>query len=265
MKKLKKYSTKLYKKIPKKKVAVKAVSMGADFIGVTPYVKVAKYIVKRNKKKALSYAGSYAYDKVLRSLYIRDKINTLPMLVLTMIIRNIFAALLISNLQTGIYYLNFAISIILTSLITLLSPFFYKSIKAHEELFLQLTNNFMDRFMKPDGWEFIELSKNIVMGILGALFFILLFFMEITSSYIQEMIIHTMISNIISENMQKYLDKHFNPVKCIKYIQIDKLKANTDIEICHVKMGKPKRAIEMSKRNIDIIKYYQTAGNNNRK
>jgi hypothetical protein len=203
-----------YKKVPKKEIVNKAAVFGAKQIIGGTYLDVIGFFFKKTKKKAISYAGSYAYDSFLRSKFARDRLNSLPMALVAMIIRTILNFLILSRLVTGMKLLDFTISMIITIIITLSAPFFYLSVKAHEDAFLSYTNNFMDRFMGPGGWEYVEDVKNRIFLSLGFILLILLQFVEVNSKYLQEIIIHTLITGFISDQIQRRINSIPRVTQC---------------------------------------------------
>lgn len=205
-KKFRKYAGKAIKKVPKKKLINKAATYGLKKVIGGPYLDIFNLFYKKTKKKALSYAGSYAYDSFFRSKFAREKINTIPMSIIALIIRSASNFLVFSKLRTGIHWLDFIISMIITILVTILSPLFYTSISAHEEGFMTYTNNFVDNFLGPNGWEYVENIKNRLVLTLGITLIIILQFVNVSSRSLQELIVHTLITGYISEQILEWID-----------------------------------------------------------
>lgn len=206
VKKVTKIAKKAYKKIPKKKLVKKATSYGiSQFIG-GPYLTVLNIAYKKSKNKVLTYAGSYAYESFLRSKFARERLNSLPMSIVSMVLRTILNFLIFSRLVTGYRLIDFFISIVITVFITLLAPLFYKSVEVHKEGFMEYTNNFIDNFMGPDGWEYVENFKNRSIMTIGIGLILLLQFVEVNSRFLQEFILHSLITGFISDRIQKYID-----------------------------------------------------------
>ena len=273
LKKVTKIARKAYKKVPKKKLVNKAATYGVKQVIGGPYLDIIGILYKKTKKKAVSYAGSYAYDSFLRSKFARDKINSLPISLVALTVRIIANFLIFSRMITGIRLLDFGLSMIVTIVITLLAPFFYTSIKAHEETFLLHTNRFIDRFMGPGGWEYVEDAKNRLLFFVGVVLLIILQFIKIDSRYLQEMILHALITGFISDKIQRWIDE-VSTVRRLYYgmtnTQVDayvltpKNYVNTRykrVNVCHtdnrVIIGghKPQRAVVVS---IDLLKEYTT-------
>ena len=220
-KKIKKYANKAYttaQTIDERKIVKKVATYGLKQIFGGTYLDVLSLLYDPTKKKALKYAGNYAYDGFFRSKFAREKINTIPMSITAVVFRMIFNFLLFSRLKTEIYWLDFGISIILTVIVTLLSPFFYTSIKAHEPDFMRFTDNFIENFLGDNGWDYLENFKNKILISLGiAMMLILQFFDRVA---IQKMILHTLIAGGISYKLQLVIDS-FSPYHDIRYMSIE--------------------------------------------
>ena len=206
LKKIKKYAGNAYEKVPKKKIINKAAVYGAKQVIGGPYLDLFSLLYKKTKKKALTYAGAYAYESFFRSKFAREKINGVPMSIIALVIRSIFNFLIFSRLRTGIYWLDFIMSMIVTVIVTLLAPVFYTSIKAHEDGFMRYTNIFVDNFLGPNGWDYVENFKNKMLFALGLVMVIILQFVTVDSRYLQELIIHTLITGFISDQVQQWID-----------------------------------------------------------
>ena len=205
IKKVGKIAKKLYSDIPKKKIVANATTYGIGQIIGGPYVSILSMIYNKSKKRVISYAGSYAYDSLLKSNFTREKINILPMLIVSMVFRTILNFLLFERLITGYKIIDFLFSVIITVLITIISPFIYKSISVHENIFMKFTNKFVDNFM-ANGWEYLESIKNRTALTVGLILVLILQFVEVNSRYLQEIIIHGLITGYISDRIQKKID-----------------------------------------------------------
>ena len=204
--KVRKYAKTAYQKVPKQKLATKAVAYGAKQLVGGTYFDLASLIWAKSQKKVLKYVGKYAYKELLKSKLARHQLNVIPISLASLVLRSIVNFLIFSRLKLGIYWLDFLISMIVTVIITLLSPVFYVSIQSHEELFMSYTNNFMDNFMGPKGWEYIENIKNRLLLIGGLFLLVMLQLVEVNSWMLQELIIHTLITGYISDRIFQYLN-----------------------------------------------------------
>lgn len=264
-----------YKKIPKQKIFKKATLFGVSKIIGGPYLEVLGFLFNRTKKTVLSYAGSYAYESFFRSTFAKQKINIIPITILSLIIRSIFNFLLLYRLRFDIWYLDFIISVIVTIIITLTSPLFYKSIAVHDEVFMKYTNVFIDNFLGENGLEYLENIKNKLLFSSGIASVIVLNFMTIRS--LQEIIIHSLITGFITDKLQKWLDRNkmvrlyygmgpTDPVNCMvlgphNFMNV----AYKLINYCHtdnriILGSKPKRAAIIK---VSDIKFNSDKGNNN--
>ena len=205
-KKVQKYAKTAYQKVPKQKLATKAVTYGAKQLVGGTYFDLASLIWAKSQKKVIKYVGKYAYKELLKSKLARNQLNVIPISLASLVLRSIVNFLVFSRLKLGIYWLDFVISMIITILVTLLSPVFYVSIQSHEEIFMGYTNNFVDNFMGPQGWEYIDNIKNRLLLIGGCFLLIMLQFIEVNSWMLQELIIHTLITGYISDKIYQYLN-----------------------------------------------------------
>ena len=212
LKKFKNIAKKTYEQIPKKKIIGKAGTYVAKKIIGGPYLEIGNVFYKKAKKKAMEYAGKYAYEKLVRSEYARKNVNAIPMTIISLIIRIVFNFLLISRTKTGTWWLDFIFSIIITIIITLLSPFFYTSIKAHRDGFMYYTNIFLNGLLEPGDPEYIERLKNRVLIITGIILIIILQFVEINSMYVQVLVVHSLITGIISNMLQQWINSMRNRI-----------------------------------------------------
>lgn len=253
---------KLANKIPKKKLIKKAGTFVAKKLIGGPYIDVASVVVKSAKNKALSYAGKYAYEKFVRSKYAKEHVNAVPIVVISLIVRTILNILILSKLVTNIVWLDSIISIIVTVIITLLSPLFYISIEAHSKGFMHYTNIFINNFLGPNGYEYLEMVKNVIVFVVAMILLILLQFIDVTSRYIQKIIIHLMITGAISDLIQRWIDTlgrkrrlyygmtYFKPAKSYKLTDVPT--PYRSIQYCdtnnRIIMGsKPQRALVVPK------------------
>ena len=211
MKAAKKVAINAYKKVPKKTLVKKAATLGLKQVLGGPFLDIFGFLYKKSKKKVISYAGSYAYESFFRSEFARTKINAIPISIVSLIIRSILNFLIFSRLQTGIWWLDFPISAMVTIIITLFSPFFYKSIAVHESFFMHYTNIFIDRFLGPGGWEYVDNLKNGLLVLLGVVAIIILEFVKVESRELQQIIIHTLITGLITDQIQKYIERVNKP------------------------------------------------------
>lgn len=163
-------------------------------------------------------AKKYALKKFVKSDYLKETSTVLPLTLLTFLTRAIFNFLVTSRLQTNYYLINFTISIIVTIIFTLLSPFFYNLFTySIENEVNDFTKHIIDSFWK-DGWVFYEYWKVRILGTLGTFTILLLFFIEINSIMIQNFILHAMISSAIVDLIYNYKLKEEEPQPKIKVL-----------------------------------------------
>lgn len=158
------------------------------------------------KKKGIKQFTSYALDKFVKSDYLRNNTNILPLSGITMVIRSLFNFLIMSRLHTGIKYIDFPLSVCITIILSLTTPLYYDVISyIWESDILKFTNIVVDNLWHKDGWTFFELWKGRILGFIGMTCIIALFFVEVTSSMIQEFILHMMICGAITEKMNLHI------------------------------------------------------------
>ena len=234
---------KLTDNIPKKKIIKKVgVFVIKKLVGGT-YLDIASLLFKNTKDKAVSYAGTYAYEKFVRSQYAKEHINSIPMIITSLIVRMVINFLIISKLKTGLSWLDFIISISITVIVTILSPFFFTSIEVHKEGFIYYTNIFINNFLGYE-YEYMETFKNVILVIISIILIIVLQFVEITSRYIQKIIIHSIITGSIAYLFQLWIDNLRRVTRLyygITYIPVKSYKLNyielqyKCIQVCNTK------------------------------
>ena len=254
---IKKLAQKTYKKFPKKnKIIGKASSIAAEQIIGGPYINVLKGTYKSVKKKAISHGGYYAYKKFLRSEFTKNHLNSVPIAILSLIMRTLVGALIISHTKVGLWWIDFTISIALTIIITLLSPFFFISIKAHESFFMDYTNLFIENLISSERGSYLENMKNVVLIGLCLLTIIILQFVEVNSGYLQIILIHTLTTGIVVDILERRMYSKIRiyygmtrinnqPIK----IEETKMKQPTRIEVRFGNQRRKARIIYVCKRD----------------
>ena len=205
MKLVKNYAKKVYKKAPKKKLIKKATTFGLKQVLGGPAFDLISGIYKNNRAKVGKFVGSYAYDNFFRSEFARNKLNSIPIAIISMLVRVLINNLLISNLKTDYIKLNFFLSIVVTVFVTLLSPWIYRSVEVHKEGFFSITDRFISGLLGDSPLEYLEQIKNKILFSLGVLIMIVLNFVEINSRYVQEIIFHSLITGILSNLIENYV------------------------------------------------------------
>ena len=155
--------------------------------------------------KALNNFKSYALDKFIKSEYLRNTSNIIPLTLITTLIRVIINFLLITRIKTNIYLIDFTISTLTTIILSLSTPLFYDTISyIWKNDILFFTNLAIDNLWDEDGMDFFEMWKSRILGSIGLLIIILLFFVEITSRIIQEFIVQMMITAVVTDKLNIY-------------------------------------------------------------
>ncbi len=169
---------------------------------------VIGYPIKIKNKisnKALNNFKSYALNKFIKSEYLRNTTNIIPLTLISTFIRIIINFLIISRIKTQNYVVNFIISTSTTIILSLMTPLFYDTIcYIWENDVLFFTNIVVDNLWNDHEGDFLEMWKSRVFGSIAVLIFISLFFIEITSRSIQEFIVQILITGYITDNLNNY-------------------------------------------------------------
>ena len=193
----------------KPKLAQKAGSFILDKAIGSPYVDVVVGAAKQLKRKYLPKVGTYAAKKFIRSKYAIDKLNTIPLVIFSSILRSILGFLIFNNLKTGDKYTDFGISICLTVITTITSPFFYAMASSQTDFFERYTNIFIQDISRTEGYNNYMQKRMLYKTVIMICIIIILNFINITSRYIQEIVFHSLISSWIVEIILKiYRWKH---------------------------------------------------------
>jgi hypothetical protein len=68
--------------------------------------------------------------------------------------------------------------------------------------------------MGPGGWEYAENVKNSLFLTLGVIVIIVLQFIEVNSRYLQELIVHLLITGFITDQIQRRIDDSYKIKQC---------------------------------------------------
>lgn len=142
-------------------------------------------------------AVNYAFEKFTESYYARSYVNTIPMLLSSIFLRLVFNFLITDRLITKNVYANFVIGVIVSTGCTLASPIFYSAVEVQAPKFMRITNVAMNNLMSTGGYDYYLMWKNRISLIIALLFIVVLLMVEVTSAYLIEMIVITIISGII--------------------------------------------------------------------
>jgi hypothetical protein len=156
-------------------------------------------------------AKSYGLKKFVKSDFLRDTTTIIPLYLVMILTRGTFNFLITSRLQTGIYFLDFFFSLFVTVCFALFSPFllnFYSFILENETKIFSthVLNSFWN-----EGWTYFDYWRVRILGSIGVFTIFLLFFVEINSLFIQEWIIHMMISSLIIDYINTSLVENTEP------------------------------------------------------
>ena len=183
----------------KPKLIQKASSYVLDKAIGSPYLDIVIGAGKTIKRKYLPKVTNFAAKKFIRSKYAIDRLNTIPLMIFSTILRTILTFLVFNNIKTGDKYIDFSISVFITALSTLISPFFYSIAETQSHIFNLYTFNIVDSMSRTNQYNYYAdrhmLYKTLIMsGII-----VILQFIQITSIVLQEMMFHSLVSSWIVE------------------------------------------------------------------
>lgn len=177
-------------------------------------VKPVLDVIEKRKTQALSTMGNYALEKFVESKFAREKANVIPLMIMTIVLRNIFDFLIFYRFRTSLWVINFIISVVVTVGTTMCTPLFYSIAETHKPEFLKFTNNAVDKLMGPNGFEyFIQMRTYVVLSISGVMI-LYLQFVPITSRDLQELIIHTLITSWLMDKWYQWRDSLYGTWMC---------------------------------------------------
>ena len=102
---------------------------------------------------------------------------------------------------------------------------------------MHYTNIFINNFLGPNGYEYLETVKNVILFIIALILLIVLQFVEVTSRYIQKLIIHALITGAISDLFQRWIDscsgkrRLYIGMTYIKHVKPHKLTHKNNVSI----------------------------------
>lgn len=201
----------IQKKINEQKpmLAQKAGSFLLDKAVGSPYVNIVVGAAKQIKQKYLPKVGTYAAKKFIRSKYAIDKLNTIPLVIFSSILRSIIGFLIFNNLKTGDRHTDFGISVCLTVVTTISSPFFFAMASSQSIFFENYTNILIKDISRTEGYNYYTKRRILYKTIIMIFIIVVLNFVTITSFYIQEIIFHSLVSSWIVEIIERtYKWKH---------------------------------------------------------
>jgi hypothetical protein len=146
----------------------------------------------------------YAVKKLVKSDYLKETTSIVPLTLISMCCKSVLNFLLFYRIQTKNFIIDSIFSLFLTVTLSLFSPLignvFSQLLKVQLDDFSQhLIDNFYN-----EGWSYYEYWKNRIFLFIGTSTVFLLFFIEVNSFMIQELIIHTMLSSFITDRIFQY-------------------------------------------------------------
>lgn len=175
--------------------------------------------MKRFYRKTKTNFFNLALEKCVKSEYIQELCNMLPLTVLTVATKSVLNWLIVSRITTGNDWIDFPINLSITIGLSYYSSHIYGFF---ERAYGKEIDNFSKRLLDNvwlEGWSYLEMWKTRMLGGIGALSIVALFFVEISSKDIQLFIIHTMIASGLVDwfnGPQTQQDPHWNRVKIVE-------------------------------------------------
>lgn len=169
--------------------------------------KTKKYIsnkLEEKKMEMIEKSAYYAIDKFGHSEYARENVNLIPIMITSILIKNLIIFLLYNRLQTGNRINDLFISILITLVCSGLSPVIYEACTKQAPFYMMYTNNFMNNLFSTGGIDYFIQWKNKIL-FTGTLFMIcLLHLIEITSEFLIDTLICSLVTGVICNTVQFY-------------------------------------------------------------
>lgn len=165
--------------------------------------KIYKYT--NNTDGIIENVKYFALKKFVKSEYLRDTSTIIPLTIISILTINILNFLLFYRLKTDIYLLDTLLSLIITVILTLFSPYSYnvflQILKAKTDIFCE----YIIKNLWKEGWNFYEYWKVRILISISIFLLIFLQFVEVTSFMLQEFIIHSLLSAVIVDSINNYV------------------------------------------------------------
>jgi len=168
-------------------------------------------IIEYRKAQVIETGVSYAAEKIVKSDFAKENLNTIPIMVTAIVLRFIMGVLIFNKFQYGNPLVDMIISVIITVGCQMISPTFYAIAETQAPIYMRATNEFLNNVLDSDGgtklnYNYLIKWKNKIMLFIAFLSIIFLMMVEINSRYLIECIISSVISGIVC-NYIEYLNK----------------------------------------------------------
>jgi len=161
------------------------------------------------------YAKRKLLIGALKSDYAKRSYDFLPTWLISYILRLFVDFMLYYRLRVpveqlvhgwGLYVGNFCIAVVISVFVTMCSPFFYDIVWQYEEHIKKFTNHVADHM----SWDYFYVWQTRIVVMLALLCIIIFSYVEITSIWLIECIIHTLICGFVLskyEELREYISK----------------------------------------------------------
>jgi hypothetical protein len=181
-----------------------------------------KNIIDDQKTKIITQGAHYATDKLIESEYTKEKANILSMVIIAAIFKLILNTLIFNKIYTGNRFIDLIISIIISIICSMLSPALYQIVELQAPYFAKVTNHIINDIIDPrTRIDYLILWKNRLILTLSAIAIMFLLIVEVSSDYIIDCIISTIVSSIANDQFEQYKMNMDNPKSMQLYEPID--------------------------------------------
>ena len=164
-------------------------------IGKTPMYKR----VKASLKRKASRAKGELIDNALRSDYMKRTYDYVPTWIISYLLRFIVDLFIYYQLRSStagwvstLY--NMVVSVVISVVLSIFSPFFYDLADKYNDQISQFTNHVTKRMT----WDYFYKWQTRIGAFVGLTAIIALYFVQITSVWVIECIVHTMICGFVT-------------------------------------------------------------------
>lgn len=164
------------------------------------------------KSRVIKKVGEYALGRFGKSDFARENLNTVLMSIATVFIKGFFSFFILSRLQTGYLVIDFFVSMVTTVFFALISPFIFLLIKEREKEFDRITNEIIDRSLRPNGLMFLVQLRNTIVLSTSVFIIIMCLLVEINSRYIIHTVVEYLVGFWLVDQVNQYKESLFKPL-----------------------------------------------------
>lgn len=161
--------------------------------------------VKETQDQALAQVGKYALKTFGKSKYARTTLNTIPTSIIANLLKAVVNFLILYRLNTGTYWVDFCVSMLVTIITAAISPIFYVLVKEREADLLKFSNHFADQVM-IQGVDYLRMWQSRSAIVIGIIAIIFLLFVEVNSEYLIKVIIEYLLAFWVVDKVNQFRD-----------------------------------------------------------